>query len=740
MSIGESFERRSNESRVFPPDASRPHRFGATPSAEGTTFALWSTLTKHAAVRFFADHDTPLETMALAPEGHGLFSATFPEVAPGALYKFVLDGREQADPYARFLPFGVHGPARVEPIAHTPPLPRALSMDRLVLYELHVGTFTPEGTYGAAIEKLTHVASLGVTAVELMPLSSFAGSRGWGYDGVAHFAPFAGYGEPQDLRAFIDAAHGLGLGVVLDVVYNHFGPDGNYLASYSPEYFTKKHKTAWGDSPDFSNRFLRNYVLENARYWLVEFGVDGLRLDATHGIVDESAPHVLEEIAALAHDLEPRRLVIAEDERNQPSLIRRTGLDGVWADDFHHVVRVTLTAEQDGYYRAYNPGAEELARTIERGWLYEGQPYPVTGASRGAPADAIEAPSFVYCIQNHDQVGNRPLGTRLHHDVSLDAYAAVSMLLLYLPMTPLLFMGQEWAAATPFLFFTDHEPKLGELVSKGRREEFGHFEAFRNASSRSAIPDPQAKDTFERSKLVWAELADGERKRLVELYRSMLALRRDDPVLKVATRASMSCVAFGKELIRVRRTHAGQTRTLLVNFGASAVGAALARGSQTSAREPTRGLVARRTGRPERGGACHGPRRERRTTSNRRLSDGGPAASSGRRARAMGCASISAANWSRPVPTFAPRQEGARAVELGRLQMRRQPRSDRPTESQTREDGARRTQGPNGRSGSDLASHGLSYAIKPRRWPHGKSSATPCSSHRSLQRNWLRAR
>ncbi|MDP9151318.1 MAG: malto-oligosyltrehalose trehalohydrolase [Myxococcota bacterium] len=566
---------RTHESEVSPPslsklppaDAFRPPALGATPTAEGTLFALWSTVAAQASVRIYRDRDTLLRTLPLSSRGRGLFSALVQDAGPGTLYQFDLDGREVPDPYARFLPFGVHGPARVEPRKSTPPLGKTLASASLVIYEIHVGAFTREGTYRAAIEKLRYVASLGVTAVELMPLSSFAGTRGWGYDGVAHFAPFAGYGEPEDLRAFVEAAHELGLGVILDAVYNHFGPAGNYLSTYSPEYFTKRHKTAWGDSPDFANPYLRRYVLDNARHWLVDFGFDGLRLDATHGIVDESAPHVLDEIAAMAHALSPRRIVIAEDERNQPSLVAALGLDAVWADDFHHGVRVSLTGEQDGYYCAYRPGARELARTIERGWLYEGQAYPLTGASRGAPAEALDAPSFVYAIQNHDQIGNRPLGSRLNHDVSIEAFAAASMLLLFLPMTPLLFMGQEWAATTPFLFFTDHDQDLGLKISKGRREEFRHFRAFQDDASRSSIPDPQAEETFLRSKLDWSEPARRERTELLELYRTMLTLRREDPVLQVATRSSLECSALGDQLLRVRRSVADDRRTLVVNFG-----------------------------------------------------------------------------------------------------------------------------------------------------------------------------
>ena len=332
---------------------------------------------------------------------------------------------------------------RLAGVAVETPLDRSRALSEHVIYELHIGTFTHEGTYAAAADRLADLVDLGVTAIEVMPLSSFAGQRGWGYDGVAHFAPHAPYGTPEDLRMFIQRAHQLKLAVILDVVYNHFGPAGNYLSSYSPLYFSSKVKNGWGDAPNFEHPVVRRFVLDNALYWLGEFGFDGLRLDAAHAIVDLSPRHILRELADEVARLEPRRLLVAEDDRNDPALVTELGLDAIWADDFHHVVRVTMTGERDGYYGAYQPGVSAIAETIMNGWLYRGQIYPTRNEARGKPADVLPAHAFVYCIQNHDQIGNRAMGDRLTSVASLDAYCAASTLLMFLPMTPMLFQGQD---------------------------------------------------------------------------------------------------------------------------------------------------------------------------------------------------------------------------------------------------------------------------------------------------------
>jgi maltooligosyltrehalose trehalohydrolase len=551
--------------------ASAAPLLGARLIGGGAEFGAFVTRAVDVAVRLYDATGAALTTHPMRPVGDGYFRAAVPDVADGQRYRFVLDGREQTDPYARFLPDGVRGPAMVLAAGHAwrhdhgPRRPLA----EQVIYELHVGTFTREGTYAAARARLPYLAELGVTALELMPLGAFPGARGWGYDGVASYAPFAPYGHPDELRRLVDEAHGLGLAVLLDVIYNHFGPAGCVLAAFSERYLTRDFVTPWGEAPDFRQPVMRRFVIDNARYWAREFRFDGLRLDATHAIVDLSPVHVLREVAEAFRSESPGALIFAEDDRNDPALPAVFGCDGLWVDDFHHHVRVTLTGEREGYYAAYEPGAAELARVITRGFSYEGQVYPPRGEPRGKPADALGAPQLVYCIQNHDQIGNRALGTRLCHDVDRDRYALATALLLFLPMTPLLFMGQEWAASSPFLFFSDHDAELGPKVTEGRRREFAAFSAFADPAQRALIPDPQAVATFLRTKLDFAEAALPAHREVLELYRTLLALRRDDRVFqRTRSRAALAACARGEVLVVERRvTEEDESRVLVANLG-----------------------------------------------------------------------------------------------------------------------------------------------------------------------------
>ncbi|WP_027459310.1 malto-oligosyltrehalose trehalohydrolase [Deinococcus murrayi] len=544
-------------------------RLGAEllPSGQETRFRVWTTTAQEVAVRI-GTQDYPLTAL-----GDGLFEVTLP-VGAGTRYRFVLGGQAYPDPYARFLPDGVHGEAEVvDPHAYEWQHPswRGLPLEGCVFYELHIGTFTPEGTYRAAMEGLPELAALGVTALQVMPLAAFPGSRGWGYDGVALYAPYAPYGRPEDLKAFVDAAHGLGLAVFLDVVYNHFGPDGNFLGVYSPGYFTERFHTPWGAGLDYAEPHMRRLITDNARTWLHEYRLDGLRLDATQEMQDDSPVHILRELADRIHELGGTKVLLAEDYRNLPELITEMHLDGLWVDDFHHVMRVTLTGDRDGYYQHYQGGAAALTQVLSRGWVYEGQHWAEWDGPRGKPADALEAPSFVYFIQNHDQVGNRAVGDRIHHlqRVTPAMYRGASTLLLTLPMTPLLFQGQEWAASSPFPFFSDHHGELGRLVSEGRKREFGHFEGF----SGEDVLDPQAEETFRRAKLDWNERGAGEHARTLELYRTLLRLRREDPVLRGRERRTLTAGHAGDVLWVRRVTDAGE-RVLLWNVGWEAVGAA----------------------------------------------------------------------------------------------------------------------------------------------------------------------
>jgi maltooligosyltrehalose trehalohydrolase len=533
-----------------------------------TRFSLFSSHAQRCEVRLFEDEHTALRTLPLHALSPGYHEALLEDVGHGALYKFVLDGRELPDPYARYLPFGVHGPAMVIEPRYTFRHARPARPPRPVIYELHVGTFTEAGSFAAACLRLPELAQLGVTTLELLPVAAFAGQHGWGYDGVAPFAPLSAYGTPDELRALVDCAHGLGLSVLLDVVYNHFGPAGNYLGAYSSDYFTQR-ANAWGDGPNYRFVPMRELVRDNVRYWLEEFRFDGLRFDAVHAIEDASDKHIVRDAIEVARHVLPEALLVAEDDRNDPALVHELGFDAIWTDDFHHQLHVTLTGERDGYYAAYTAGLPDLARCIERGWLYEGQSFAPSERPRGKPAGALAAEAFVYCLQNHDQVGNRALGNRLSHLLTPAAYTQASSLLLFLPMTPLLFMGQEWASSTPFQYFTDHDAELGELIARGRREEFKGFRAFSDEAARAAIPHPQAPETFRGSKLQWEERNESGHREVLALYTELLRLRRDDPVLRGSGRDGLRVTQAG-ELLEVRRTLAGDERLWLGNFGTDA--------------------------------------------------------------------------------------------------------------------------------------------------------------------------
>lgn len=528
----------------------------------GVRYRLWAPHTNSVeAVIFGPEGKDIIRTVPLEPENEGFFSIVDPEGRAGDRYKYRLDGELFPDPFSRWQP-GDPGDASmvIDPNAYPweisdwPKIPLAES----VIYELHIGAFTLDGTFRSAIERLDHLVALGVTTLEIMPVAAFPGQRNWGYDGVMLFAPDSSYGHPDDFRALIDAAHQRGLNVLLDVVYNHFGPDGNYLASFSPDYFNSRLKTPWGNAINFSgknSRHVRAIFLDNIRYWLEEFRLDGFRLDATHEILDDSTPHLLQEIAWIAHD--HHAIVMAEDDRNLASLALPVeqggmGLDGLWADDFHHTVRVALTGKREGYFANFDGNPRELAQTLHDGWFFTGQEAPVTRTKRGSPTTGLRLEQFVHCISNHDQTGNQAFGERLHHLVSPEAYRAASALLCLTPGTPLLFMGQEWAASSPFLYFTDHHDELGRLVTEGRRKEFKDFvEALPDHRSLEEIPDPQEEITFLRSKLQWDELSLHPHKQILQLYRKLLKLRLTTPALRKRSRESFRVKVLGSGVIGI---------------------------------------------------------------------------------------------------------------------------------------------------------------------------------------------
>jgi maltooligosyltrehalose trehalohydrolase len=405
------------------------------------------------------------------------------------------------------------------------------ALHELVIYELHVGTFTQEGTFEAIASRFDHLKGVGVNAIELMPIGDFAGDRNWGYDGVSIYAPSRAYGKPDNLRAFVNAAHQAGLSVILDVVYNHLGPDGNYMGLYSEHYFNDSHHTPWGaafnlDGPDAGP--VRSHFAENPLYWVKEFHIDGFRLDATHAIPDDSPKHLIQEIAERVQAF--GALVICEDPRNERKLLlprdeRGYGCDAVWADDFHHVVRVQMTNENEGYMGYFKGSMDELVSTLREGWLFTGE-LQKDGIPRGTRGADIEPEHFVHCISNHDQVGNRAYGERLNQVIPPAAYRATSALLLTTPYTPMFFMGQEWAASSPFLYFTDHHDELGKGVTEGRRKEFAEFAEFRDPAKRARIPDPQALATFTNSRLDWTEPHRQPHLETLRLYRDFLRFRK----------------------------------------------------------------------------------------------------------------------------------------------------------------------------------------------------------------------
>ncbi len=546
-------------------------------------FAVWAPAAASVDVELVGD----ASPVPLVRDEAGVWSATVTRARPGSRYFFRLnDEFTRPDPYSRFQPEGVHGPSEVvdpDAFAWHDADWRGLHPQGLVIYQLHVGTFTPEGTLDAVRGQLQRLKALGVSAIQLLPLAEFPGERNWGYDGVDLFAVAHAYGGPTPLKRLVDDAHALGLGIILDVVYNHFGPDGNYLRDFSPEYFTAHYHTPWGDAVNFdgtNSAWVRQLMVHNARAWVSEYHADGLRLDATHAIFDASPRHILAEItkaARAAAGPDKSVVLIAETGENDVRYMRSVedggfGFDVVYADDFHHAMRRYLAGDHEGYYADFEGTLDEVARCINQGWLYEGQPTPSSKRERlrGTPARHQPASQFLYVLQNHDQVGNRAFGERLDHQVGIDRFAAASALLLFLPYTPMLFMGQEFAATSPFQYFTDHNPELGKLVTEGRRREFQAFSAFADPAVRERIPDPQADATFQASKvhLVEAELEPGAE--LARWYTSLLHLRHTDAVLVDQSRERVAARALSADVLAVRRWSANEERLLLVNFGDAA--------------------------------------------------------------------------------------------------------------------------------------------------------------------------
>lgn len=515
-----------------------PELLGAVSTDGMARFRVWAPAARRIDVVFEGDDYKPL---SLTRETGGYFSGAANTSA--RRYKYRVDDNEPwPDPCSRFQPHGVHGPSLlVDPDAFewTDARWHGIDIERQVIYELHIGTFTPEGTFDAAAGKLEHLRDLGVTVLEIMPVAECPGRWNWGYDGVHIYAPYHVYGDHEALKRFVDGAHALGLAVILDVVYNHVGPDGNYLSCFSAHYFSRRYRTDWGEPFNFDgeqNAGVREFIIGNACYWVREFHLDGFRLDATQSIFDASETHLLAELTQRTRAAaQPRRIIFVAE--NEPQCSEQLlpvdaggfGIDAMWNDDYHHSARVALTGSRDGYYRDYTGRAQEFLSCVRRGFLYQGQWYDWQKQSRGSPLRDRGASACIIFLQNHDQVGNTATGVRVQPHCAASRYRALLALTLLAPQTPMLFMGQEFGASTTFTFFADHTEKLARQVHAGRREFVGQFRAYAEATLQALIPDPGAERTFLSSKLDWSECERNGA--MLGLHRDLLRLRADDPVI-----------------------------------------------------------------------------------------------------------------------------------------------------------------------------------------------------------------
>ena len=503
------------------------------------TFEVWAPLAHSVAVQI-GEASHPVKS-PLQPRDRGWWSATVPQAGPGVDYSFIIDdGDPVPDPRSPWQPHGIHGPSRL--IDHSAFSwsdrnwqPKPLSS--AIIYELHIGTFTPQGTFRSTIDRLDYLVDLGITHVELMPVNEFSGAWGWGYDGVDLYAPHHAYGTPDDLKALVDSCHSKGLAVLLDVVYNHFGPVGNYLGQFGP-YLTEAYKTPWGPAVNLDHKGsgeVRDFFCANALMWLRDYHFDGLRLDAVHAFVDNSAIHFLEylasEVAALAAQVGRHLVLIPESDLNDPRLITSReagghGLDAQWSDDFHHALHTVLTGEQKGYYEDFG-SLHQLAKALQSAFVYDGIYSAHRGRLHGRPVIGLSAHRFVAFAQNHDQIGNRAQGERLSQLVSIGRQKIGAAILLTSPFIPMLFEGEEYGASTPFQYFSQHEDEeIGQKVSEGRKSEFKAF-----GWDPDSIPDPQERETFERSKLNWNELSEEPHATLRAWHKQLIALRRSTPAL-----------------------------------------------------------------------------------------------------------------------------------------------------------------------------------------------------------------
>ncbi len=549
-------------------------------SGGGAHFRVWAPRRKRVQVVLEGIPGGP-RSFDLKPEGNGYFSGEVSEAGTGTLYRYRLDGEDQLypDPASRFQPEGPHGPSQVVDPARFRWSDEGWSgvgLEGQVIYEMHVGTFTAESTWEAASRELPELAALGVTVVEVMPVAEFPGRFGWGYDGVDLFAPTRLYGEPDDFRRFVDSAHGAGLGVILDVVYNHLGPDGNYLPQFSRDYFTDRYSNEWGEALNFDGPEsgpVREFFASNAGYWIEEFHLDGLRLDATQTIHDGSPEHILTAIGRSAHQAARGRsvLLVAENESQEVRLVRPLegggcGLDALWNDDFHHSATVALTGRNEAYYMDYLGTPQELVSAVKYGYLYQGQRYRWQKKCRGSPAFGLSPARFVLYTQNHDQIANSAAGLRTHQLTCPGRHRAMTALLLLAPGTPMLFQGQEFSASTPFLYFADQPPELAGLVRRGRAEFVAQFPSVADPEVQARLADPADPESWRRSQL---DLSEREsHAEAYRLHRDLIRMRREDPVFSRQEAGRLDGAVLGPEAFLLRFFgEDGEDRLLLVNLG-----------------------------------------------------------------------------------------------------------------------------------------------------------------------------
>ncbi len=554
---------------------------GAEPQgASGTHFRVWSPKRSKVEVVLEGPAKASLE---LQRDKDGYFSGFSPDAHAGTLYRFRLDGNKALfpDPISRFQPQGPHGPSRViDPSAFrwTDESWKGVPAHGQVLYEMHIGTFTQEGTWEAAARELEELHSAGITCLEVMPVNEFVGRYGWGYDGVDLFAPFHQYGSPDDFRRFVDRAHAVGLGVILDLVYNHFGPDGNYLREFAENYFNAEHQTDWGEAINYDghdDKPVREFFVTNAVYWITEFHLDGFRFDATQAIVDTSPEHILAEInRAVRKAAGGRSLYITnENEPQHTRLVRSAeaggyGMDSLWNDDFHHSALVALSGHSEAYYMDHPGTAQEFISAAKWGYLYQGQRYAFQKRRRGSPALDLPPTAFVHFLQNHDQVANSGRGYRVHQISSPGQMKAMTALWLLMPQTPMLFQGQEFAASSPFLYFADHNPELSKLICAGRARELSAFPSVASTEMQACLHDPSDEQTFLRCKLDLSERHKPMHAEVYQLHKDLLKLRRSEEVFRrVQKRGDIDGAVLGPGALLLRYfAHDGNDWLVVTNL------------------------------------------------------------------------------------------------------------------------------------------------------------------------------